>query len=295
MVLEYLISPSDDVYYNLALEEYLVRNIDFSNRKLLLVYQNSSSVVLGRNQNFYQEVFLPSFFTSQYKLARRISGGGAVVHDEGNINFAFFENYDIKRVNSYLSSTFMMTEVLNKLGVPCHLNDRNAIILANEKKVSGSAQFSSSKAILSHFTLLYDADLEMIRNLLQSNIYSIQTQASRSVSSSIDNVKNYLTLTSTEFIESTIEILGYKKLFDISSIDNEAIAKLILEKYQHKAYYLDAAANGSIYLKDLKITLEQGKIKSLESDILPTNYIGKRLYSDEISLSDPLWNRLFYG
>ena len=165
----YYISDSYDVYTNLALEEYFVRNYDFIDTCLLLVYRNFPSIVLGKNQNFFKEAHLNSFLTSDYHLARRISGGGTVVHDPGNINFAFFEKHDLKNVNSYAWSTMRMTQVLNKLGIGATMNERNAIILDNGKKVSGSAQFSSSLAIMSHFTLLYASDLDKIDDLIQPN------------------------------------------------------------------------------------------------------------------------------
>ncbi|MBL7789311.1 MAG: hypothetical protein JNL75_05700 [Chitinophagales bacterium] len=285
-------SESNNIYYNLALEEYLVRNFDFTNQELLLIYRNEPCVVLGKNQNFFQEVHLDSFFNSNYKLARRISGGGTVVHDLGNVNFAFFEKYDLKNVNQYSGSVGRIVNALNNLDLKASMNERNAIILENGKKISGSAQFSSNKAILSHLTLLFDSNLEMIDLLIQKNPYQLQTKASPSVRSFIDNISNYTDLSQDEFIQKSLSIMGFANTLDNKLIDISQVYKLMTEKYGQLHFYLDISANGIISKNKIEIELENGRILNIKGMNDPSKYIHKRLYPADIALEDSLWTNL---
>jgi lipoate-protein ligase A len=289
----YYISDSFDVYSNLALEEYFVRNYDFTDTCLLLVYRNSSSIVLGKNQNFFQETHLNSFLTSDYRLARRISGGGTVVHDIGNVNFAFFEKHDLKNVNNYESSTIRMTQVLNQLGIGATMNERNAIILDNGKKVSGSAQFSSSQAILSHFTLLYASNLDKIDDLIRPNKFQITTKASPSVRSSIDNLQNHTTISIDDFIMQSIEILGYDQILKLENTELKMVEHLRNEKYSSPQFYFDTACSGQLQNNKVTIELEKGHIKRLEG-IASENYLNRRLFLTEFDRADAIWQALLH-
>jgi lipoate-protein ligase A len=287
-------SESNNIYYNLALEEYFVRNFDFDRQELLLIYINEPCIVLGKNQNFFQEIHLSSFFESNYKLARRISGGGTVVHDRGNINFAFFEKHQLKNVNNYDRSTGRLVEVLNELGIGTAMNDRNAILLSNGKKISGSAQFSSSANILSHLTLLFDSDLDKIDTLIQKNPYALQTTASKSIRSTIDNIVNYTSLNQEEFIQECISKLGFDANLTKEYIDVQAINRLILEKYGHQEYYFDTAATGMISIRGIEIEMVKGKITNINGMKDSSMYIGKRLLPSEIPLDKSIWQNLFH-
>ena len=289
----YYISDSYDVYTNLALEEYFVRNHDFSDTSLLFVYRNSPSIVLGRNQNFFKEVHLQTFLSSDYVLARRISGGGTVVHDLGNINFAFFEKHDLKNVNSYASSTLHMTEVLNQLNIGATMNARNAIILDNGKKVSGSAQFSSSRAIMSHFTLLYASNLDKIDELIQPNNFQITTKASPSVRSSIDNLQNHTSISIVDFITQSIEILGYDQILKLEKTEMEAVERLRNEKYSRPHFYFDTACSGRLQNRKVSIELEKGHIKMVKG-LTSEDYINRRLFHTDIDRTESIWPALLY-
>ncbi len=287
-------SESNNIYYNLALEEYFVRNFDFDQQELLLVYINEPCIVLGKNQNFFQEVHLRTFFNSEYKLARRISGGGTVVHDRGNINFAFFEKHQLKNVNNYDRSTGRLVDVLNELGIGATMNDRNAILLSNGKKVSGSAQFSSSASILSHLTLLFDSDLDKIDKLIQKNPFALQTKASKSIRSTIDNIVNYTFLNQEQFIQECISKLGFDTNLTKEYIDGQAVHKLILEKYGHQEYFFDTAATGMISIRGIEIEMVKGKITNINGMKDSSMYIGKRLLPSEIPLDKSIWQNLFH-
>lgn len=292
MINEFLLSTSSDLNYNLALEEYLARSIDFSDRNLVLIYSNNTSAVLGKNQNVLKELNYSYYLQNSLTIGRRISGGGTVVHDKGNINFSFFEAHNFKKVNSYLHSTARLVEVINQLGVSCFLNSRNAILLDNGKKISGSAQFSCSNAILSHFTILYQSDLKSIDKILSKNPYDIKTKASESVSSTIDNLGNYLDLSQEDFINKSLEILKFNSKFDIQLINQEKVMELYRMKYAHPNYFYDTSCHGQIQKNHLNIDVSNGKISRLSGLTNSEEYIGKRLLYDEISSDNILWKYL---
>lgn len=287
-------SDSHNIHYNLALEEYFLRNLDFSQLQLLFIYKNDPCVVLGKNQNFYQEVNLKSFFNSKYTAARRISGGGTVIHDLGNINFAFFERHSLKGVNNYESSVGRINYVLNALKIKASVNDRNAIILENGKKISGSAQFSNKNGILSHLTLLYNSNLENIVQLLHKNKYSIATKASQSVPSPIDNLANHTGLTVNAFVDQVSTILDYQQLLDTSTINTQDILQCMNEKYQNERFIYETAATGIIETEDITIQLDKSFIKNIQGNLDTSFYLNKRLLPTDIPLSDILWQHLLH-
>ena len=150
------ISTSHDVYANLALEEYLVTQ---SNDDILLFYINSPCVVIGKHQNPWKEVDLTLRNEKKHTVARRLSGGGTVYHDLGNINFSFIRNKNQDFVN-FREHIVPISAALEKLGISNVISPRNDIFV-KEHKVSGNAEHVNSKLgrILHHGTLLYDSDI----------------------------------------------------------------------------------------------------------------------------------------
>lgn len=288
-----LISPSTDCYFNLALEEYLVRNIDFSEVSILLIYHNDDAIVLGKNQNIYKEVFLPTILNREVKISRRISGGGTVVHDLGNINFAVLESYDLNKVNHYESSIGFMIECLRSLGVGCYQNKRNAIILDNEKKISGSAQFSTRSGILSHFSLLFDSNLERINHYLQPNDFKVSSKSSQSVRSEVTNLKDYLSMSKDEFIAFlSDQFTSSQSQFSLTSKQLEAVQTLRDTKYSNEDFIFSTSSNGILKNESISIEIEHGMIQSLTGLSSENFYLGKKLNYTDIPKDDLLWKRL---
>jgi lipoate-protein ligase A len=279
-----IFSNSNNPFFNLAAEEYFVRNFDFSVNEYLFIYKNTPSIVLGKNQNVFKEVHLDFIKDPQIPICRRISGGGTVVHDMGNINFAFLEKRDLKRVNSYEHTVGFLVDSMNKMEIPCTMNSRNAIILDNGLKVSGSAQFSSSNGILSHFTLLFNSDLDFINRCISQNSFSIKTKASESVRSSIGNVGNETNLSELDFINKIVAAWGTTSFYELSDDDIKSILSLKINQYETPEWIYDKAGDAFLEFKSGKIILEQGKIKecSIKDKDLSNQYEGKRFLSCEI-------------
>ncbi|MBW8381276.1 MAG: lipoate--protein ligase [Youngiibacter sp.] len=198
--MKYIVNESNNPYYNLALEEYVFKNLK---GEYILLWINSPSIIVGRFQNIVEEVSIPYARANNIDIIRRVTGGGTVYHDLGNLNFSFItepdsiENIDLKAHN------LVIVRALSKIGVKCELNSRNDIIIEG-KKISGSAQSINHNRVLNHGTLLFDSQLEMLNNALSVKRGKIESKGIKSVSNSVINIK--------PFLNEDIDILTFKKL-----------------------------------------------------------------------------------
>jgi lipoate-protein ligase A len=153
-------------YFYAAAEEWLVRNASFAD-VVLIVYVNQPCVVIGKNQCLWSEVNWNYIFDEQSIIVRRVSGGGTVYHDQGNLCFSFISAFDEQKVNNYRWFNQPLVDALGKMGIEATFSPRNDILFQG-KKISGNAQFTNRKNILSHGTLLFQADLAQLRLALKT-------------------------------------------------------------------------------------------------------------------------------
>lgn len=175
---------------NLALEEYALRNFGES-EDYLLFYINEPSIIIGRNQNTLEEINDEYVRENGIHIVRRMSGGGAVYHDLGNLNFSFITKYKQENLNNFLKFNEPVIRILKEMGVPAEMSGRNDI-LANDKKISGNAQFSTGKRMFSHGTLLFNSDLGEVANALNVKMSKIQSKGHKSVRSRVANIVEYI-------------------------------------------------------------------------------------------------------
>jgi lipoate-protein ligase A len=180
-----------DPRINLALEEYCLRNFD-SGQDYLLFYINQPSIIIGRNQNTLEEINHEYTDEKGIYVVRRISGGGAVYHDFGNLNFSFMTDYSLESLNNFKKFTAPVIKVLNDMGVAAELKGRNDIVV-DDRKISGNAQFSSGKRMFSHGTLLFDSQLSEVANALNVKMSKIESKGHKSVRSRVANISEFLT------------------------------------------------------------------------------------------------------
>ncbi len=186
----YIENENTDPAFNLALEEYALRNLDID-YDYLLIYRNRPSIIIGKHQNVVEEVNLRFAHENALPVLRRISGGGAVYHDLGNINFSFITRHTGTNINQYRIFLQPIIKTIEGFGLSVQLNERNNLLI-DGKKISGNAQFSSRDRLLSHGTLLFDTDLRaMSASLSRSNGLMINSKSTKSVRSEVTNLKEH--------------------------------------------------------------------------------------------------------
>ncbi len=186
--MKFLILTTTDPYRNLAVEEYLFLHSDDD---VLLLWQNEPTVVIGKNQNAYAELALDVIRERGVHIARRITGGGAVYHDLGNVNFSLISTTKGRDGLDFAAFCAPMIEALADLGIRAELSGRNDL-LVNGKKFSGNAQHASGDRVLHHGTLLFDSDLDALSAVLRVDEEKLRARAVRSVRSRVTNLRPYL-------------------------------------------------------------------------------------------------------
>jgi lipoate---protein ligase len=232
--MKYIDSQSHNPYFNLALEEHILKNKDIK-EDIIFLWQNTPTIVVGNNQNTVEEINVPFVNEQKIKVVRRLSGGGAVYQDLGNLNFTFLKrlgkssNLEIKKFAE------PVVKALNKLDVPAQLTGRNDITVEG-KKISGNAQRLFRNKFLHHGTLLFDADLEVMAKVLQVGFDKIQSKGIKSIRSRVTNIKPYFKqeITIDEFRESILnELFQGEKVnqYFLTEEDIVQINKLVDTKY----------------------------------------------------------------
>lgn len=232
--MKYIDSQSFNPYFNLALEEYILKTFDIE-EDILFLWQNTPTIVVGNNQNTMEEINMPFVKKNNIKVVRRLSGGGAVYQDLGNLNFTFLVSLDKPAGLEIKKFALPVVEALNKLGVPAELTGRNDITVQG-RKISGNAQRLFKNKFLHHGTLLFDADLEVMARVLQVGFDKIQSKGIKSIRSRVTNIKPYLTRQKTieEFRESILRELlqrGKVNQYLLTEDDRRQIRQLVENKY----------------------------------------------------------------
>ena len=171
-------------YKNQALEEYLLDYVD-KDSLILYLWQNQNTIVIGKNQNPFNECKVDQLESDNGYLARRLSGGGAVYHDLGNINFTFLstkDNYDVEK------QTDVILKAMKSLGLNAYKNGRNDLLI-DDKKFSGHAYYTKGRKCYHHGTIMYDVDQGSLWKYLTVNILKIKDKAINSVKSRVINLR----------------------------------------------------------------------------------------------------------
>ncbi len=226
-----------DARVNLALEEYIFRN-RITSHDILLFYVNAPSIIIGRNQNTIEEIDPDVVAQRGITVVRRVSGGGAVYHDLGNLNFSFITPNVAGRFNRYDHFTRPVIEVLRSLGVPAELSGRNDIV-ADGRKISGNAQFARPDRMFSHGTLLFDSNLDDVTAALRPKPGKVESKGVKSIRSRVANISEFAgsDLTIGELRERIIEkIFGSRDrasipMLELGDEDWSAVHDLVDRKY----------------------------------------------------------------
>ena len=187
--IEYILNDSFDPYFNLALEEYLFQSNN--NNTYFWLWQNDNTIVIGKNQNAFHEVDHDFMKKNNIKLARRITGGGAVYHDLGNLNFSFIAPSYNKKDYDFKHFTNQIAKALKVFGLNAEHSGRNDLLI-DGKKFSGSAQFVGESKVLHHGTILFSSNLEIIGKCLTPSKEKLTAHGVSSVKSRVTLLSSYL-------------------------------------------------------------------------------------------------------
>lgn len=304
--MKYVENNSIDPRYNLALEEYAFRNFDLKDDYILL-WRNGPSIIIGRNQCALEEINSQYVSENNIDVVRRITGGGTVYHDLGNLNFSFITKVNRLASIDYKKYTYPVINALGKLGVKCEISGRNDLTL-DGKKFSGIAQSIIKGRLLNHGTLLFDSQLDTLGKALNIKKEKIKSKGIKSVRSRVTNINDYL--------KSEIDVLEFRDLllkylyeyekspiirYELTKVDKDAIDILMKEKYntwkwnfgKSPKFNYKNSIRFDVGILNLTINVEDGLIKSCKmyGDFLETEdtrkfeevFIGIKFQKEDIS------------
>ncbi|MCO7180011.1 lipoate--protein ligase [Lactococcus formosensis] len=187
--MQYINYLGQDAYTNIAMDSWLLNNLK-ADEPVFSLWQNKRAVIVGRNQNTFAEINQDYIDQHDVQVVRRVSGGGAVYHDEGNICFTFFVPVASSAQVNFHQFVKPMYDALRSLGIEAEITGRNDLEISG-KKVSGNAQRYAGGYLMHHGTLLWDTDVEaMIRSLNVSDEKFV-SKAAKSVRARVGNIKDF--------------------------------------------------------------------------------------------------------
>ncbi len=228
-------SPSNNAYFNIASEEYLLHK--FPTEDIFLLYVNAPSIIVGKFQNTLAEINLDYVNENEIKVVRRMSGGGTVYHDLGNLNFSFHTllgDYDFMDFSRF---TKPVLALLNDWDVPAKLEGRNDL-LVDGKKFSGNAKLARNGKMIQHGTILFNSEMSVLGEALKVNPLKFVDKAVKSNRARVINLKEYLpegtTLESLKLklIEKLKADNESAEIYTLTPEDIQGIEKLMKEKYE---------------------------------------------------------------
>jgi len=272
-----IFSKSSDPYFNLATEEYLLKN---SPEEVFLSYINEPCIVAGKHQNLLSEINLPFVIENKIKPARRLSGGGTVYQDLNNLNFSFIHNCKNPEKTNFKTYTLPVLEALGEMGLNVVFSDRNDLLI-NGLKVSGNAMHIWKTRVLSHGTLLFNSDLKQLSSGLKNNPERYTDRSIKSVRSKVTNLSDFMPAPKTmaefchELISNIVKNMADSTTDSLSIHENESIEVLSREKFESWEWIYGYSPKytycNQIQLADQLIefsfTVEKGIIREVKTNL----------------------------
>lgn len=219
-----------DPYFNLAAEEYVLKNIT---DEVFMLWRNEPAIIVGKFQNTLAEINLDFVQQNNIKVVRRQTGGGAVFHDLGNLNFTFVDN---STSGNFRTFTQPILDVLQTMGIDARFEGRNDLTI-DGKKFSGNAQCVHNNRMLHHGTLLFSATMSNLSAALQANPLKFEDKAVKSIRSRVTNISEHLKddMTVLEFrrlvMQHIVQSIPNCQPYEYTPYDIEQIQRLRDEKY----------------------------------------------------------------
>ena len=260
-----ILSHSRDIYFNLAAEEYLLKQ---KSDDVFMLWQSETSVVVGKHQNTLAEINYSYILERQMPVARRLSGGGTVFHGPGNLNFTFIQNGEPGKMVNFPKFIAPVIDYLKTLEITAEIGTKNEVLIEGIK-ISGNAEHIYKKRVLHHGTLLFDANLEELEEAIKVQPGKYISKAVQSNRSKVGNIISYLnqTIDIDEFKHGLFRFLFdyYKanKTYSFTSSEMEQIEELRNTKYCTKEWnyhysppfeiHSEVSENGKLILIYLKV------------------------------------------
>lgn len=269
----YVINNSNDPFFNHAAEEYLMNNFD---NEVFMLWVNKPSILIGRNQNTISEINLDYVKESDIAVVRRLSGGGTVYNDFGNINFTFITYRDLGVKNGFEKFALPIVEALRSLGIDAQFTGRNDITIEG-KKVSGNAQYYKRDKLLHHGTLLYNADITKLSLALKSKSIKFVDKSVKSVNSRVTNIAKYMKesmdlLVFKEYLKAYVmKTYNIETVYEFSDKDLKEIHRIAKNRFETWEWNYGKSPNYK-YLNSVKypsgvieyyLDVENGKISNV--------------------------------
>jgi lipoate-protein ligase A len=308
-----------DPAVNLALEEYVLRHAQ-TDEDLLMFYINAPSIIIGRHQNTVEEINRDYVEQHGIHVVRRLSGGGAVYHDLGNLNFSFITESRPENYRNFKKFTEPVVRALVEMGVHAELSGRNDL-LVDGRKISGNAQYISKGRMVSHGTLLFNSDLSHVSEALNVQAGKIASKGIKSVRSRVANISEFL---SQPMAIETFRAYLLTQIFagsdtipeyPVSTEDWAAVRQLANERYRSWEWTYGHSPDFNIEKRerfpggeiDARLDVQQGLIRSvkfygdyfaeMEPEALEQRLIGVRFNREDIirALQNEAIDRYFSG
>lgn len=229
-----ILRPQTDPYFNLAAEEYLLKNMK---EDCFMLWQNDPAIIVGKHQNTLAEINYSFAKKNNIPVVRRVSGGGTVFHDLGNLNFTFISSGEKEKLVNFRKFTQPIIEILNQMGVPAMFEGKNDLRVKG-LKISGNAEHVFKNKVLHHGTLLFAADLDYLNQAIKSVPERFKDKAVQSARSTVANITDFLD-TEISLVEFKEKIISFIKAtntgvteYSLSDEDIFEINKLVQEKYK---------------------------------------------------------------
>ncbi|WP_343339290.1 Lipoate-protein ligase LplJ [Terrisporobacter petrolearius] len=266
-------NTSTNAYFNLAMEEYFLKN---ASEDIFMLWRNESAIIVGKNQNTLSEINYEYVKQNKIKVVRRQSGGGAVFHDLGNINFTFISCND-NSFSDFKRFTMPIIDALKNLNIQSEFSGRNDLLIDNQK-FSGNAQYNYKNKVMHHGTLLFSSEINDLSSALKVKPSKFIGKSVKSVKSRVTNIANHLEqdMTVLEFKNYLMNFINSKYenncLYELSEEDINEINKLVEDKYNtwqwnfgHSPKY---ALNNEIKYPggniEFSLNVEKGLIKEIK-------------------------------
>jgi len=287
-------------YFNIAAEEYFLKNFDDD---VFMLWRNEPSIIVGKHQNTLGEVNHPYIREHDIKVVRRLSGGGTVFHDLGNVNFTFMRAGDNGKLVDFRKFTQPIIDVLQQMGAHAYHSGRNDLLL-DGFKISGNAEHVYKNKVLHHGTLLFSSNIESLNEAIKVDLTSYNDKSVKSFRSKVTNILPYLNkeMVVEDFLDQVFEYIceaeENAQLYIPTEADISQINELVETKYSKWEWNYAYSPNYELKRKlengtvsiEWEMSVQKGYVKSLAikctepqyGQMLQDQLMGKALIYGEI-------------